>query len=155
MWLKWLLSGAIALTADKLVADDPELSSSSPRAEAGLDEVRSVISKVQGRIRSIKVEMCLREAGKAGHELHEILAAKGRGRFISVRRFFNGSYLAALEDYDCFYDGEVVNVYGPVQHYCDTSKRFAVEPFTDKIRAHGFWDALGWWPPDDDSTPPS
>jgi hypothetical protein len=53
------------------------------------------------------------------------------------------------------YDGKSWNVYYPTERLYEVSSRFAVPPYTDKARADPIVECLGWWPPDDQSTPPS
>lgn len=125
-------------------------------ATASIGEIRDAVMAAQNDIRSLRAVFRLRgDKDDLRYELREVIAAKGVSRYLRVRRFFENKWVQALEDYDSFYDGIHFTTYGPVQHNYEVTKRFAVEPNTEKIRGHGFWDALGWWPEDDSSPPPS
>jgi hypothetical protein len=86
--------------------------------------------------------------------LEATFAARGEERYVSEWHGEAGSRDADSQAVLRFYDGRQFNVFNTYFRRYEITTRFAVPPFTDKIRSHAFMEVLGWWPAADRSPPP-
>ncbi|MFH1300948.1 MAG: hypothetical protein ABIK07_07775 [Planctomycetota bacterium] len=83
-----------------------------------------------------------------------ISAAKGKKRFSSL---WHGS--EELRDLDLrtatqFYNGEVFDLFMHFTRRYETTQKYANEDYLWKVQQTMYFEALGWWPSTDDSSPP-
>jgi len=82
------------------------------------------------------------------------VAVKGQSRYISRLHITVGTEKADANAAVSFYNSDSFNVFRPYYRRYEVSHRFAVAPYTDKIRINYFLESLAWWPSEDLSVPP-
>jgi hypothetical protein len=124
-------------------------------AEMDIEQLRRVVQADREKLRSLKAFSRSWYAENSGTDRYErcVVAAQGQRRYALMS---HGEYADAESDprsYIQIYGVGQWDVYSPHFRQYQVSKRFAVPPYTDKIRMNPFFESLGWWPPDDPSAP--
>jgi hypothetical protein len=121
-----------------------------------VDEIRALLADNFSSLRSLKVTYRAWHHVNRGTDnyLQGVFAAKGVNRFASRWHGEAGSRDADPGAILRFYDGTHWNVYNRFFRRYEVTARFAVPPYTDKIRSHPLLENLGWWPSSDPSSPP-
>jgi hypothetical protein len=128
----------------------------APPATRSIDEVRAAVSVAQERIRSLLIEFQGRDLSRPPDEyIASVVAAKGPNRYQFVEHRAGGVAGVDLALHQSYYDVVSWNVYFPLKHRYEITRKFAVHPYTLKARGATIYLALGWWPPDDTSAPPA
>ncbi len=146
--------------ADEGVRDARANSARAPVTDRGgsarpdIGDVRCAVEARRSAIHSMALRC--RVTNLANTERHSdlVVAAKVESRFVSQRHYANGRLLRYPKAFDRFYRPQHFDVDYPFDRVFEMASRLAIRPFTDKIRRHSVFEAVGWWPPDDTSAPP-
>lgn len=129
----------------------PDAERSNQPDEALRPLVERILAR-HDRLRSLAATVRSRNLA-ADYNTHSIVKAWGDRRFYerwhgppSARNTDPGRLLR-------YYDTERFDVFSGFTRDLETTRRFAVRPYIDKILPHPIYEAIGWWPPDSNLPP--
>jgi len=121
------------------------------------EEILQALARAHGQVASLRVDYRAWNEGEdpSAQHLRMTVAAKGSKRYKSRVHVPPGDPASDWMSLVSFFDGTWFNVYYPYYRRYEVSRRFAIRPYTDKVRLCPFFECLGWWPAGDDSEPPT
>jgi hypothetical protein len=129
-------------------------------ASLSLPDIAAGVTRSRGKLKSLQAQYIFRPtypiSGEArGRYLRVEITARGTARKVKiVHSDFGMPESLDMHVNEVYYTGQELNVFYPNGAYYEVSKRNASRPYAWPERAEFFLVCLGWWPPEDSSTPP-
>jgi|GEM_PF-6441627 len=141
------------LSSGQSLASSTE-SAGSESLELDLAAVCERVSQSLSRLNSVMATIDSVNPATPERHVWTIVAAKDRMR---SEFQWHGRYQDRGDDpvgTERYFDGSRFDVFFPHNGTYETTRRFAVSPYTRKILFNFFFECLGWWPPGDSSDCP-
>ena len=119
-----------------------------------LEKIKEQIASNRAATQSIEVSYRSEHLATERPAVRKVAAAAATFRY---ERQWHESFADWREDpaaHMRYFDGQQFNVFYPHTRKYEVTRKYAVSPYVDKIRACLYFEAIGWWPPDDSMSAP-